>query len=97
MPAVKRRSVPLTEADLRDLELIRNSPQARSAAGVSQGASEASLLAAALRVGLDQLKAAAVDAGYAAYAVSISVDPQEQAHEAALRRRSAGRRFHSDS
>jgi hypothetical protein len=97
MPTVMRRSVPLSEQDLQDLALIRSSPEALRAAGVQPDTSEAALLAAVLRAGLDQLKAAAVDVGYAAYAVSISVDPQERAHQAAQRRRPAGRRFHADS
>jgi hypothetical protein len=52
---VKRHTVPLTSRELRDLELIRNSPEAMRAASVSEGASEAALLAAALRSGPEHL------------------------------------------
>jgi hypothetical protein len=93
---VKRPSVPLTSRDLRDLELIRNSPEAMRAAGVPEGASEAALLSAALRAGLERLREAAEDAGYAALALSYQDDPKEQAVEAAVRRRRAIRRFHAD-
>ncbi len=93
---VKRPSVPLTGRDLRDLELIRNSPEAMRAAGVPEGASEAALLSAALRAGLEHLREAAEEAGYAALAASYQDDPQEQAVEVAMRRRPASRRFHAD-
>ena len=93
---VKRPSVPLTSRDLRDLELIRNSPAAMRAAGVPEGASEAALLSAAIRAGLEHLREAAEDAGYAALAASFQDDPKEQAVESAMRRRPAGRRFHTD-
>jgi hypothetical protein len=94
---VKRPSVPLTRRDLRDLELIRNSPEAMRAAGVPEGASEAALLSAALRTGLEHLREAAEEAGYAALAASYQDDPKEQAVEAAMRRRQASRRFHADA
>jgi hypothetical protein len=94
---VKRPSVPLTRRDLRDLELIRNSPEAMRAAGVPEGASEAALLSAALRAGLEHLREAAEEAGYAAMAASYRDDPQEEAVEAAMRRRPAGRRFRADA
>jgi hypothetical protein len=94
---VKRPSVPLTGRDLRDLELIRNSPEAMRAAGVPEGASEAALLAAALRAGLEHLREAAQEAGYAALAASYRDDPEEQAVEAAMKRRRPSRRFHTDA
>ena len=93
---VKRPSVPLTSRDLRDLELIRNSPEVMRAAGVSEGASEAALLSAAIRAGLEHLREAAEDAGYAALAASYQDDPKERAVEAAMRRRRASRRVHTD-
>lgn len=94
---VKRPSVPLTRRDVRDLELIRNSPEAMRAAGVPEGASEAALLSAALRAGLGRLREVAEEAGYAALAASYLGDPQEQAVEGAMRRRPAGRRFLADA
>lgn len=84
---VKRTSVPLTGRDLRDLELIRNSPEAMRAAGAPDGASEAALLSAALRAGLEHLREVAEEAGYAALAASYQDDPQEQAVEVANNRR----------
>jgi hypothetical protein len=94
---VKRPSIPLTGRDLRDLELIRNSPEAMRAAGVPEGASEAALLAAALRAGLEHLRETAEEAGYAALAASYRDDLDEQAVQAAMRRRQARRRFHTDA
>ena len=67
------------------------------AAGVPEGASEAALLSAALRAGLEHLREAAEEAGYAALAASYQDDPQEQAVEVAMKRRSASRRFHADA
>ena len=61
-----------------------------------RGASEAALLSAAIRAGLKHLREAAEDAGYAALAASYQDDPKEQAVEAAMRRRPADRRFHTD-
>jgi hypothetical protein len=87
----------LTRQDLRDLDLIRNSPEAMRAAGVPEGASEAALLSAALRTGLEHLREVAEEAGYAALAASYQDDPQEQAVEEAMKRRSARRRFHADA
>lgn len=94
---VKRPSVPLTHRDLRDLELIRNSPEAMRAAGVPEGASEAALLSAALRTGLERLREAAEEAGYAALAASYRDDAHEQAVEGAMKRRPASRRFQADA
>jgi hypothetical protein len=77
----KRQSVTLTARDLADLAMIRNSPEARRAVGVTEDVSEAALLHALISRGLQHAREAAELAGYAA----LAADPEEQAIEGALR------------
>jgi hypothetical protein len=82
----KRQSVTLTARDLADLDLVRNSPEARRAVGiVTEGMSEASFLHALLAHSLQQAREAADEAGYAALAASYEADPEEQVTRKALR------------
>lgn len=67
-----RKPLPLTPADLRNLRLIRQSPEYRDAlhemtgADLDAGTSQASLLHAALHAGLKAVRERAEDRGYAA-------------------------------
>lgn len=65
----KRLSVPLTPSDLADLELIRISPDRLSAlASDVDVTSEAALVHAVFKAGLERIREAAELAGYEAYA-----------------------------
>jgi hypothetical protein len=81
-----RKSLPLTAEDLADLDLIRRSPHARSAVGITEDMSEAMTLHALVAVGMRLAREADEAAAYA----ELAADPEQQAHDAAMRRR--GRR-----
>jgi hypothetical protein len=91
--AARRPSLPLTEQDEQALELIRTSPAYRSAltrlsgevAEATTGMSEAALLHAVFEAGLDAIRLAAQESGYAALAA-------EQSTNAEFRRAAARRR-----
>lgn len=88
---VTRKSVPITPQDVRDLELLRDeaSPLARSFAELAGGSlpdSEAAVLHGLLALGLERVRQAAEEAGYAALAQSYATDPAERAERAAGRR-----------
>ena len=83
-----RKSVPLTARDLTDLEMVRRSPEAQRAIGITtQGVSEATLLHALLAHALQQALEAVEEASYAA----LAADPEQKAYEVALRQRSRRR------
>lgn len=81
-----RESLPLTVEDLADLDLIRRSSHARDAVGITEGMSDAMALHALVTVGLRLAR----EAGEAAAYAELAADPEQQVHEAAMRRR--GRR-----
>lgn len=65
----KRLSVPLTPHDLADLELLRTSPERLSALSPDVDVtSEAALVHAVFKAGLERIREAAELAGYDAYA-----------------------------
>jgi hypothetical protein len=83
-----RKSVPLTARDLADLEMVRRSPEAQRAVGITiEGMSEATLLHALLAHALQHAREAVEEASYAA----LAADPEQKAYETALRRRSRRR------
>ena len=83
----KRLSVPLTPSDLDDLELIRVSPERLSALSSDVDVtSEAALVHAVFKAGLERIREAAELAGYDAYAQ----DPEYIEYRAV--RRSGGER-----
>ncbi|MFZ5870585.1 MAG: hypothetical protein ACOYXW_08690 [Actinomycetota bacterium] len=93
VPVTRRPSLPLTEQDERDLELIRTSPRYRAALANLSGTpdeamtsvSEAALLHAVFAVGVDAVRVAAQEAGYAELAAQQS--SESSARRAAARRR----------
>jgi hypothetical protein len=86
-PERVRKSVTLTARDLRDLDLIRRSPEALAAVDAQEGMTEAALLHSLLAKGLEQAREAAEDAGYAALAASYREDPEERTIREAMRAR----------
>jgi hypothetical protein len=86
-PAGKRLSVPLTAGDLEDLELIRNSADRRDALPANLDVtSEAALVHAVFKAGLERIRETAELAGYESYAQ----DPEFMEYRAA--RRAGGER-----
>ena len=90
--AVRRPSLPLTEADEHDLAELKDSPSLLQALSQMldldinlQSATEAAVLHAIFRAGLAHIRDAALEAGYAQLAA-------EQAEETAARRVLARRR-----
>jgi hypothetical protein len=94
VPPTTRKSVPLTERDLADLELLRRSPSHRrafcEATGVDPEASEATVLHGLLVFAVARISEQALDEGYAALAASYAVQPDEAAYRAAVRARARG-------
>lgn len=91
---VRRPSLPLTEQDEHELELIRASPSYRSALANLSGEvgdaavdlSEAALLHAVFEAGLDAVRLAAQEVGYSALAVERSEDAEARRPSARRRR-----------
>jgi hypothetical protein len=92
-----RKSVPLTDRDLADLAVIRESPEAREAVGITAGMSEASQLHALVAFGLRAAREAVEAAQYAEYAEWARTDPEEVAIEAAMRARRARHRSREEA
>lgn len=98
-PVVKRASLPLSDEDLAVLRRAEDatSPEGKILTELTGGrkiTSEASLLKAVFEIGLDQLRADVMFAGYQQLAVSYeSADESDYAD--ALKRRT--RRHHQDS
>lgn len=86
-PAPKRKSVPLTEESVRDLDLIKSSPVALASLGLREGVSEAALLQRLVEIGLGEAREVALDTAYQALAVSYVQDPAEASARAAMRSR----------
>lgn len=87
----KRQSIALTARDLADLAMIRNSPEARRAVGITESMSETATLHALVAHSLRQAREAAEAAAYA----ELAADPEERELRAALRAR--GRRPRVDA
>jgi hypothetical protein len=89
---VRRPSLPLTQRDERDLELLRTSALHRESLARLSGeavaeaeVSESALLHAVFEAGLSAVRAASEEAGYAQLAIEI--DAEGDTHRAAARRR----------
>jgi len=72
--------------------MIRESPEAQEAVGITSGMSEASQLHALIEFGLRAAREAVEAARYAEYAEWARTDPEEVAVEAAMRARRTPRR-----
>ncbi len=70
-----RKTIPLNERDLADLDRLRHSPEAAERLGVSTQVSERAFLAAAVSRGLQEAREADQAAGYAL----LAADPEERA------------------
>ena len=93
MIQVTRKAVPLDGELLAAVNEVRVPGSALNEAlvrrlGRAPGASEAAVLAALVRLGVDVLRAEVVDAGYASLAIELAGDAgHAQARDAALRAR----------
>jgi hypothetical protein len=84
-PDQTRKSVTLSAADLRDLALIKRSPEALDWLGTTSGVTEAALLRLLLERGLKGALGVAIDTGYSQLAVSYQDDDEERDTRAAMR------------
>jgi hypothetical protein len=92
-PEQVRKSVTLTEHDLMNLDIIRNSPEALASIGAPLSVVEAALLRLLLTDAIGRARAVADDTGYAALAISYQHSPEEQTIRSAVQ---AHRRVHTD-
>jgi len=91
---IRRPSLPLTAQDESDLDLIRSSPNHRRAleqlggdlAGVTESLSEGALLHAVFEAGLEAVRLAAAEVGYAELAQQQRQDAGAQRAESRRRR-----------
>lgn len=94
MTVTRRKSLPLSERDLQDLELLRSSPDRRGAlealvhAEFPSTTSEAQLLSALLAVGLNAVEQKLAEDSYASEAIDRSAS--DAAQRAVARRRRPG-------
>lgn len=94
MTVTRRKSLPLSERDLQDLELLRSSPDRRGAlealvhAKFPSTTSEAQLLSALLAVGLNAVEQKLAEDSYASEAIDRSAS--DAAQRAVARRRRPG-------
>ncbi|MFJ3856122.1 hypothetical protein ACIPRL_07845 [Streptomyces sp. NPDC090085] len=94
---VKRKSVPMGDAEVSAVERIADVESPERAAlnrlaggGIGAGASEAALMGSVFALGLAAVQAEADEAGYAALAAQA--DEEDAAYEAAVRGRGSRRR-----
>jgi hypothetical protein len=96
-----RKSVPLTAQDLADLAVLRSERSALGRSltrlsGIDPRDSDAAVLHGLVALGLQLIKEAAEEAGYAELADSYVADPDERAaREAGRRHRARGARARS--
>lgn len=83
-----RKAVPLSAAELAEIEHARSTGLLQAVAGQEAARSEAAALHALLRLGLERLRERGAEVGYAALAAAQ--DEEDAAFHAALRGRRRG-------